>query len=80
MSRLNSVAGVTNEKWASGKKKTVDLGSKGSFTEQPGALHKALGIKQGDKIPAKDLQGKHKGRLGREIASAKGFAAMNHSK
>jgi hypothetical protein len=76
MSRLNQegVAGVTKEKWA--KKKTVDLGEKGSFTEHPGALHKALGVPQGENIPAKDLEGKHSGRLGRMVASAKGFKAM----
>jgi len=58
------------------KTKKVDLGSKGSFDVHPGALHRALGVPQGDKIPEKDLQGKHTGRLGRMIASAKGFKAM----
>lgn len=56
--------------------KTVNLGSKGSFKEHPGALHRALGIPEGEKIPEKDLQGHHSGKLGRMIASAKGFAAM----
>ena len=60
--------------------KNVDLGSKGSFDVHPGALHRALGVPQGEKIPAKDLQGHHSGRLGRMIASARGFSAMNHSK
>jgi len=59
-------------------KKTVDLGSKGSFTERPGALHRALGIPLDEKIPESDLEGRHKGKLGRMIASAKGFKAMNH--
>jgi len=58
------------------KTKTVDLGSKGSFKEHPGALHRALGVPEGEKIPAKDLEGHHSGRLGRMIASAKGFKAM----
>lgn len=58
------------------KTKTVDLGSKGSFHEHPGALHRALGIPEGEKIPAKDLEGHHSGHLGRMIASAKGFAGM----
>lgn len=58
------------------KTKTVNLGSKGSFKEHPGALHRALGVPEGEKIPAKDLEGHHSGRLGRMIASAKGFKAM----
>lgn len=57
--------------------KTVNLGHKGSFTEHPGALHRALGIPQGEKIPESKLEGHHAGRLGRMIASAKGFKAMH---
>ena len=57
--------------------KKVDLGEKGSFTEHPGALHRALGVPTDEKIPAKDLEGKHSGHLGRMIASAKGFSAMH---
>ena len=60
------------------KTKTVNLGSKGSFKEHPGALHRALGVPEGDKIPEKKLEGQHSGRRGRMIASAKGFKAMNH--
>lgn len=60
------------------KKKTVDLGAKGSFQERPGALHRALGVREGEKIPASKLTGHHSGHLGRMIASAKGFKAMNH--
>ena len=58
------------------KTKKVDLGEKGSFEEHPGALHEALGIAKDEKIPSKDLAGHHTGRLGRMIASAKGFKAM----
>lgn len=58
------------------KKKTVDLGSTGSFSEHPGALHRALGVPEGEKIPAKDLEGHHSRHLGRMIASAKGLKAM----
>ena len=58
--------------------KSVDLGKKGSFDVHPGALHRALGVPEGDKIPEKDLEGHHSGRLGRMIASAKGFKAMHH--
>jgi hypothetical protein len=60
------------------KTKTVDLGSKGSFKEHPGALHRALGVPEGEKIPASKLKGHHHGRLGHMIASAKGFKAMKH--
>ena len=60
------------------KTKEVSLGKKGSFDVHPGALHRALGVPQGDKIPEKDLEGHHSGRLGRMIASAKGFKAMKH--
>jgi len=60
------------------KTKTVNLGNKGSFTEHPGALHRALGVPEGEKIPESKLAGHHSGRLGRMIASAKGFKAMHH--
>ena len=60
------------------KEESVNLGSKGSFSVHPGALHRALGVPEGEKIPAKDLEGHHSGRLGRMIASAKGFKAMHH--
>jgi hypothetical protein len=61
-----------------GTKKTVDLGSKGSFEERPGALHRALHVPLGEKIPESKLEGHHEGKLGRMIASAKGFKAMKH--
>jgi hypothetical protein len=56
----------------------VDLGHKGSFNVHKGALHRALGVPEGQKIPESDLQGHHSGRLGRMIASAKGFKGMAH--
>ncbi len=64
------------------KKKTqhVDLGDKGSFTVHKGALHEALGIPQGEKIPASAKE-PHSGdspRLKRMRASAKGFSHMKH--
>lgn len=59
------------------KKKTVDLGEEGSFEERPGALHRALHVPLGEKIPEKDLEGHHSGKLGRMIASAKGFKSMH---
>lgn len=56
----------------------VNLGEKGGFTiHHPGALHEALGVPQGEKIPEKKLAGHHTGRLGRMIASAKGLKAMH---
>lgn len=60
------------------KKKTehVDLGEKGSFKVHKGALHRALGVPEGEKIPASKMKGHHSGRLGRMIASAKGLKAM----
>ena len=60
--------------------KTVDLGSKGSFKEKPGALHAMLNVPQGEKIPASKLA-PHPGDsplLRRRKASAKGFKAMHH--
>lgn len=62
------------------KTKTVNLGEKGSFKEHPGALHEALGIPLGDKVPAGDKQPKpgDSSRLRRMKASARGFAAMKH--
>ena len=58
----------------------VDLGEKGSFTVEKGALHRALGIPQGEKIPASAKE-PHSGdspRLARMRASAKGFSKMKH--
>jgi len=60
------------------KEKRVDLGSKGSFNEKPGALHAMLNVPQGEKIPASKLA-PHAGDsplLRRRKASAKGFRAM----
>jgi hypothetical protein len=56
----------------------VSLGKKGSFNVHKGALHRALGVPEGEKIPASKMKGHHHGRLGRMIASARGFAAMKH--
>ena len=62
------------------KTQTVKLGKKGNFKVRKGALHRALGVPEGEKIPASKMAGHHSGKLGRMIASAKGFAAMNHGK
>ncbi len=60
------------------KRQNVDLGEKGSFSVRKGALHRALGVPEGNKIPSSKLAGHHSGKLGRMIASAKGFKAMKH--
>ena len=60
------------------KKHKVDLGEKGSFSVEKGALHRALGIPEDEKIPASDKE-PHAGdspRLKRMRASAKGFSKM----
>jgi hypothetical protein len=66
------------------KKKTqkVSLGSKGSFTVHKGGLHRALGIPEGQKIPASRLASKpgDSSHLKHMKASAKGFKAMSHGK
>ena len=59
------------------KVQSVNLGEKGSFKVHKGALHRALGVPEGEKIPASKMKGHHTGRLGRMIASAKGFKAMH---
>ena len=63
-----------------GTKKKVDLGIKGSFEERPGALHRALHIPLGEKIPASDKEPEpgDSPKLRRMKASAKGFAGMKH--
>lgn len=60
------------------KTQHVDLGKAGSFNVHKGALHRALGVPEGEKIPESKMEGHHSGRLGRMIASAKGFAGMKH--
>lgn len=61
-----------------GKKQSVDLGDKGSFTVKKGALHEMLGIPEKDDIPAKDLKSKPSDSplLKRRKASALGFKSM----
>jgi|GEM_PF-6746556 len=63
------------------KTKTVNLGKKGSFTEHPGALHRALGIPQGQKIgPARIAKAERSSNptIRREADSAAGFEHMHH--
>lgn len=59
----------------------VDLGEKGNFKIHKGALHRALGIAQGEKIPASKLASALKSknpRIRRMARSAKGLEAMHH--
>lgn len=60
------------------KTESVNLGKKGSFKINKGGLHRALGVPEGQKIPASKMAGKHTGHLARMIASAKGLEAMHH--
>jgi len=60
------------------KTQTVSLGKKGSFKVRKGALHRALGVPEGEKIPESKMEGHHSGKVGRMIASAKGLKAMHH--
>jgi hypothetical protein len=62
------------------KTKKVDLGSKGSFSVKPGALHEMLGVPESKTIPASDLKPKpgDSSLLRRRKASALGFKAMKH--
>lgn len=63
------------------KTETVNLGEKGKFTVHKGALHRALGIAEGSKIPesamTKALKSKNP-RIRRMAASARGLEAMRH--
>jgi len=61
------------------KTKTVNLGSKGSFQEKPGALHAMLHVSPDQKLTAAQ-ETPHPGDsplLRRRKALAKGFAAMH---
>lgn len=60
------------------KKTTVDLGSKGEIPIKPGALHRQLGIPEGESIPDSKLAeaAKAGGKLGQRARLAetlKGF-------
>lgn len=59
----------------------VDLGKKGSFSVRKGALHRALGVPEGENIPAGKLAAASHSKnpkVRRMAASAKGFKAMQH--
>ena len=57
----------------------VNLGSKGSFTTHPGALHKALGIPLGEPVGQSRIAAAEKSsnpRIRRMAISAKGLTSM----
>lgn len=59
----------------------VNLGSHGSFGVHKGALHRALGVAEGRKIPTSKLASgaaSSDPHVRRMVASAKGFAGMHH--
>jgi hypothetical protein len=64
------------------RQKTVNLGSKGSFKEKPGALHRDLGIPLGEKIPksVEEEKAHGSGVTARRARAALGFRAMHHGK
>jgi hypothetical protein len=62
-------------------KATVDLGKKGSFSLHKGALHRALGVPEGEKIPAKKMAAARKSKslhVRNMARSARGLKAMKH--
>jgi len=59
----------------------VSLGKKGGFSLHKGALHRALGVAEGKKIPAKKMAQARKSKnphVRRMAASAAGLKAMKH--
>lgn len=64
-------------------KQTVNLGKKGKFSVHKGALHRALGVPEGEPIPASKMFAafhSHNAHVRRMAASAKGLKSMDHSK
>lgn len=61
--------------------KHVSLGKKGGFSLHKGALHRALGVPEGEKIPPKKMAQARKSKnahVRKMAASAKGLGAMKH--
>ena len=66
---------------AKGKVQTVSLGKKGSFKVHKGALHRALGVPEGQKLGASRInKALHSSSpsIQRMARSAKGLTAMHH--
>jgi hypothetical protein len=65
---------------AKSKVETVSLGKKGSFKVHKGALHKALGVPEGQKLGQSKISAalhSKNPRIRRMAASAKGLTAMH---
>lgn len=65
------------------KKKTVDLGKKGSWTSHPGRLHEELGIPLGEKVGEEREEAALKSpkpQVRRDARAALGYRGMNHGK
>jgi hypothetical protein len=65
------------------KKKTVDLGSKGSWTSHPGRLHREMGVPQGEKLGSSRIDAaldSSNPQERRDARSAKGYAGMRRGK
>ena len=61
----------------------VDMGKKGSFSIHKGALHRALGVPQGEKIPESKMESAEHSKNAhvRNMArSAKGLEGMSHKR
>lgn len=61
------------------KKKTVDLGSAGSWTSHPGRLHRELGVPQGQKLGPARIDAaldSSNPQTRRDARAAKGYAGM----
>jgi hypothetical protein len=68
---------------AKSKVEKVDLGKKGTFKIRRGALHRALGIPQDEKIGEARIEAAMHSKnpeIRKEARSAKGLAAMHHGK
>lgn len=66
---------------AKSKVQTVKLGKKGSFKVHKGALHRALGVPEGQKLGAGRISSALHSKspsVRRMAASAKGLTAMHH--
>jgi hypothetical protein len=63
------------------KTQTVSLGKKGSFKIRPGALHRALGVPEGEKLGQARIGAALHSKspsVRRMAVSAKGLTAMHH--
>lgn len=56
------------------KTKTIHKAGHKPITFKPGALHSQLGVKQGQKIPAKKMAAARSGKLGALAAKRANFA------